>query len=89
MNDDDKEFEIGLSKVGMRFGARIAVAVGLFATGITVLITTPDLLVQHIDAQFLTARWDAGAILIGGAGIIWFASQYWTGKEIDKLKKSS
>lgn len=88
MNNEDKEFEIELAKTGMRFGARIAVAVGLFATGITVLITTPDLLIQHIDVQFLTARWDSGAILIGGAGIIWFVSQYWTSNEINKLKKS-
>lgn len=40
MDDKDREFEIELAKIGMRFGAWFAVGVAIFAIGATLLFTT-------------------------------------------------
>lgn len=49
LEEKEIDFHTDLAKAGMRFGGRMALAVGLFTIGVTILLTTVDLYVQNVN----------------------------------------
>jgi len=45
--DKEREFHINLADIGMRFGTSVALALVLFSSGIVLLFSAADMLIQH------------------------------------------
>ena len=88
MDKKDAEFEIDLAKIGMRFGARSALAVALFGTGGGILIQSSyDVLTDKITPQFSIGMFLSSFLLIIGGIVTMRLSVWWSHNEINKLKK--
>ncbi|MEO9306775.1 MAG: hypothetical protein ABI342_00505 [Nitrososphaera sp.] len=103
MDDKDQiEFDIELADIGMRFGALIAISLVLFSSGVVLLFSTIDKLIQNVIdslkqtnpipiqlniAPFLMGEWIAGGALLVGGIILLFGAISWKKRKLDKLKK--
>lgn len=72
MDDKDREFDINLAKIGMRYGAFMAITAALFALGAEELLRY-DLL--------------SGCILLASGVVITVVCTKRTKKETEELKK--
>jgi hypothetical protein len=80
MNDNDRNFEINLAQIGMRYGASFALGVAIFAIGGTLMLT--------MDKEIIPEQTLIGIVFLLLGFIIATQSSFWKNKQISNLKKT-